>query len=256
MSEKKKKITGKSILSCIVSLVVGIAGVLGAQTVFKNDTRNENSNANNNSNNQKQEQSITININGEEVELNQGNAQNVYNKIEDEKNELNSQVGTLQEENENLNTELSKYKEYGTDALVSKNQSYDEKKVSLFAFDTVEGAYWEPNEGSLNDSLGNTYNVSLDYIVLNGDSWATYYTNQKFSKLEFKLAPHESMEQGTSCVVKVFADDSLVFTSDEFSRTCEAEKYTVPLKNAKFVKIVCENSWNARLLLLDATLIK
>ena len=112
MSEKKKKISAKAVIGWIVSIAVAIIGTLGINTALNNNVKADSKSVNNNINNQKQEQSITININGEEVELNQGNAQTVYNKIEDEKNDLNSQVDTLQEENNNLNTELSKHISY------------------------------------------------------------------------------------------------------------------------------------------------
>lgn len=256
MSEKKKKISGKSILSCIVSLVVGIAGVLGAQTVFKNDTSNKNVNTNNNSNNQKQEQSITININGQDVEINKNNAQTIYGNLEAEKDKLSVTV-------DELNSELDDYKQYGKEALVSINPNYDSAKVSLFAFEPVNFNEWKKNEGSLKDSLGNEYDASMPYVVMQGDSYGEYYPNGKFQKLKFTVAANESMTIDETSTVTVMIDDDLtVLTIDNISRKTEPKSYTVDLKGAHFVKIICSNSsgtWyanRAKVMLLDATLIK
>lgn len=241
----------KTIIGWVVSILVAIIGTLGVSQISNTATSTSTSTSN-------QNQSITINIDGQSVEINEDNAQNVYDKIEDDKNNLSSQVETLEEKNQNLSSQLARYKEYGTAALVSKNKNYDANKVSLLAFEPVNQDDWHPNEGTLKDSLGNTYTVNLDYLILNQGDYGEYYTNEKFSKLQFKLVPHETMRQDSAAVIKVFADDLLVFTSDEMTRKSEAETYTVDINNSKFIKIVCESihGYDPNVLILDSTLIK
>lgn len=245
-----------TVIGWLVSIVVTIIGTYGATTAYHNQTNVNTANSNNNY--QTQEQKIIIQVDGENIELNQDNAQKIYGDLEDEKSDLNEEIENLKESNESLNSELSNYKQYGTAALVSKNKSYDSDKVSLFAFEPVNKTYWESNDGTLKDSLGNNYTVNLDYIILGGYSCGEYYTNQNYSALQFTLAPHESMSQDSAAVVKVFADDLLVFTSDEITRKSEAESYTADISNSKFIKIICENIGysGAEVLCLDLTLIK
>lgn len=227
------------IIGWIVSIAVAIIGTFGATSKYQSNTQNNTQNQSNS-----QSQNISIVVNGEKVELNKDNAQGVYDKIE--------------EENKNLSTELEHYKAYGTEALVSKERDASADRVSLFAYEAVNSDYWEPSSGSLKDSLGNNYSVTLAYIVLKNRSYGEYYTNLQYSKLQFKLAPHESMGQDAAAVVKVYADDVLVFTSKEVTRKSEEQTYTIDLNNAKFIKITCEcvRGYDGNILCLDSTLIK
>ncbi|MCQ2485795.1 MAG: NPCBM/NEW2 domain-containing protein [Clostridia bacterium] len=238
-----KKVT--TVIGWVITLVAAIIGTFEATKNIYSIEMNPS-------------QNITVNIDGKEVDINKDNAQDVYDEIENDKNSLSSQVETLEEKNQDLNSELARYKEYGTSALVSKNKSFDSNRISLLAFEPVNQHNWNPNEGTLKDSLGNIYTVSLDYLVLDNGNYGEYYTNGQFSKLQFRLAPHETMGQDSSAVIKVFANDLLVFTSDEITRKSEAETYTVDINNAKFIKIVCEgiNGWDNNVMLLDSTLIK
>lgn len=244
----------KTKIGWLVSIIVAIIGTFGATSVAMNQNQNQSQ-----SQSQQQNQSIVVNINGESVELNQNNAQEVYNDLENDNNELSDEVEQLRKENDELSDQNAQFKKYGTDALVSKEKDFSENKVSLLAFEPVNSNAWKANEGTLKDSLGNIYTVSLAYIIVNHDAYGEYYLNNAYSKLEFKLAPHENMGQEARVQVKVYADDLLVFTSEEISRKSESKTYAVDIKNAKFVKIVCERveSWdNASLLVLDSKLIK
>lgn len=234
----------------VISIVVAIIGTYSAAAQEQNQGQV-----------QSQEQSISININGEQVEINENNAQKLYDNLEENNEALSNEVNSLKEENEALSSENNKYKAYGTDALVSIDKNYASNKVSLLAFNPVNSGAWNKNEGTLNDSLGNNYNVSLPYLLVGSGAYSEYYTNGMYSTLSFKLAAHENMEQGAASQIKIYADDILVFTSSEFNRKTEAESYDVDINNAKFIKIECVklegDSWdNATLLFLDSTLEK
>ena len=143
--------------------------------------------------------------------------------------------------------------------LVSLVKEYDSDKVSLLAFDPVNSDGWKKNEGTLNDSLGYGYTVTLPYLIVSEWSCAEYYTNQNYSKLKFKIASHEEMGQENKSQIKIYADDILVFTSPEFDRKTESESFIVDINNAKFIKIECVQTagyGNSNLLFLDSTLEK
>lgn len=215
---------------------------------------------------QAQSQSITIVVDGQEVTLNKSNAQNIYQEIADKvivaeanMTELQSQVDSLEKDNDALATENEKYQSFGMDALVSKNKNYDSTKVSLLAFDPVNSEEWKSNQGSLKDSLGNNYSVTLPYLIMNNATYGEFYLNGEYKTLEFKLAPHEDMNNGTEAQIKVYADDIMVFASPNISRKTELQTFKVDIGNAKFVKITCERvvgSYSSAVLFLDSTLIK
>lgn len=244
MAQKNKTLI--TFVGWVVTIVAAIIGTYGATTQAQNQT---------------QSQSISVNINGEQVEINEDNAQELYENLEDNNEALSNEINSLKETNEALSSENDRYKSYGTDALVSKSKNYDSNKVSLLAFNPVNSSGWNKNEGTLNDSLGYNYSVSLPYLLLDSGAYSEYYTNGMYSKLSFKLATHEDMGQGTASQIKIYADDLLIFTSSEFNRKTEAESYVVDINNAKFIKIECVKteggSWDqAKLLFLDSTLEK
>lgn len=255
MDSKNNNKKWVTIIGWIVSVVVAIIGTYGATANSQAQEQSQN-----------QSQSIILNIDGEEVQIDQDNAQDVYNELEEKINtadtmltDLQTKIDSLEQTNDVLESENEKYKSYGVDALVSKDKNYDADKVSLLAFSPVNSNYWTPNEGTLKDSLDNNYSVTLPYIVIYNSSYAEYYPNNAYKTLEFKIAPHQDMGQNNISQIKVYADDILVFTSQNINRKTEMETYSVNIGNAKFIKITCEQieGWeNSSVMLLDSTLIK
>lgn len=251
---KNKKIILK-ITGWIVSIIAAIIGTYSiSSSIIKQDQ------------NQRQQQALYINVGDDKIELREDNAQAIYDeldskvKVADEMlTELEVKIDSLKDENNKLFEENKKYQGYGTDALVSKEKDYDANKVSLLAFSPVNASQWEPNQGTLKDSLDNNYSVTLPYIVIHSGSYSEYYTNGLYKVLSFKIAPHESMSQDTAAQVKVYADDILVFTSQDIDRKTEMQTYSANIDGAKFIKITCERILgygDSSVLILDSTLEK
>lgn len=188
---------------------------------------------------------IEININDKKVEVDQSNDQSPSNKEEYQ----------VQSENENDSDEVAIY----------ENSNYNADKVSIFNFTPVEQEGWYENEGSLCDSLGNTYDVNMSYAIMNGDSYGKYYPNGKFSKLKFTYAPHESMASDLTAEIKVVIDNNLtIFSSGEITRSTEPKTCTLDLKGTHFVTIQCNEIYygfplynnTPKIMLLDAQFIK
>lgn len=87
----------KVVIGWVVSIIVAIIGTFGATSVAMNQKQTQDQNQNQGQS-QQQNQSIVVNINGEEVELNQNNAQEVYNNLENDNNELSVEVEQLKKE--------------------------------------------------------------------------------------------------------------------------------------------------------------
>lgn len=250
MNTKSKNWT--RVVGWLVSILVAVIGTFGLTSYSANQNQHQT---------QAQEQSIYINIGGEQIEINEDNAQGLYGDLAENNEALSDEVDSLKETNKALSEENERFKAYGTAALVSKIKDFDSDKVSLLAYDPVNSNNWNKNEGSLNDSLGNNYSVTLPYVILGAGSFAEYYTNGGYAKLQFRIASHESMAQNNVSVIKIYADDILVFTSTEFGRKTESELFAADITGAKFVKIVCERTSgssydNSCILFLDSTLEK
>ena len=258
-NNKSKTPTWIIVIGWFVSIIIAVIGAFGAAASSYNQKIEQaiNTSANN---------SVIVNIDGERITLDSEKAQSIYNDFEVKMSDANSQLSDLQEEIDNLKiensaleTENKKFENWGTDALVSKDKDYDADKVSLFAFKPVNSDYWEPNQGSLNDSLNNEYSVSLPYIVVSDYSYGEYYTNGKFSKLKCKIAPHEEHPSDSSVQIKIYADDVLVYSSSDITRKTECFEFEADISNAKFIKIIFDTTSGystSKLLIMDATLIK
>ncbi len=243
----------------IISIVVAIIGTHSATST--NNKQEMEQVLNNNANN-----SIVVNIDGVEEELDSSEAQTLYDDLKVKVStadtmltELQSKIQSLEDRNAELATENERYEKYGMDALVSKDKDYDANKVSLFAFNPVNSYRWEPNEGSLKDSLDNDYSVSLPYIIAGDEAYGEYYTNGHFSKIQGKIAPHENMSNNNTVQLKIYADDILVYSSKDINRKTESFEFNVDINNAKFIIISCERTAgydNSDLLIMDATLTK
>lgn len=247
----------------IVSIVIAI---IGTHTATANNNKQEVEQAieqaiNNNANN-----SIVVNIDGIEEQLDSAEAQNLYDDLKVKVStadamltELQNEIQSLEDKNAELATENERYEKYGMDALVSKDKDYNASKVSLFAFNPVNSNFWEPNVGSLKDSLDNDYSVSLPYIIAGHNAYGEYYTNGQFSKIQGKIAPHENKSNNNTIQLKIYADDILVYSSKDINRKTECFEFDVDINNAKFIKVSCERTAgydNSDLLIMDATLIK
>ena len=103
------------------------------------------------------------------------------------------------------------------------------------------------------DSLGNAYKPK-NYVTTSGYSaYAEYNVRQSYTKISGKIAPHESLSEGYDVVLKIYADDAIVYTSPKITRTTYAIDFSESFpKDTKILKIACEGPGG--LLLLDFTL--
>ena len=243
-------------------IVTIVAAIIGTFTVSSGGNQEvKQGNNSNNANN-----SVVVNIDGYATELDSAKAQNLYNDLKDKVtsademlSELQTKIQSLEDQNSELASKNERFENYGVDALVSKNEAYDSEKISLFALEPVNSDCWEENVGTLKDSLGNNYTVTLPYIVIDSGSYGEYYNNGRFSRLQGKIAPHEEKAQENLTQIKIYADDILVYSSSDIDRKTECFEFDVDINKAKFVKVSCEMTsgyGNSNLLLMDATLVK
>jgi hypothetical protein len=137
---------------------------------------------------------------------------------------------------------------------VSTNHS-DNWTDLTFLYLVNRSSAWKVDEGTVEDSLGNAYQPE-HFVIADGsysNTYAQYNSRQLYTRIKGKIAPSQDMDQNSECVLKIYADNALVYTSQKITRTTYAFDFTVEkLNKCKIIKIeVLGGHYNSSLLLLD-----
>ena len=113
--------------------------------------------------------------------------------------------------------------------------------------------YLVRKEDITTDSKGNTYNDQLvfyaDFNTYNDGSKSfdkpciEQYTGGKYSKFKATIIPHKEMDEynkGCGAVVKIYADDRLVYTSSTITRKGAAVNVDLNITGVQYLKIQVE----------------
>lgn len=123
---------------------------------------------------------------------------------------------------------------------------YDETSVSASTLNTITGG-WTWNTGSPCDPFGNDYTYSRNYAILShvydygrDEKHVEYHLDGKYKTLSGNIAPYITFEEDESAIMRIYADDTLLYTSKEITRKQDMDTFTVDVSNAKYVKIVVD----------------
>ena len=152
-----------------------------------------------------------------------------------------------------------------------------DKPVSLASLAAINGG-WEWNTGTPTDPFGNTYSSASNFAIFSdsagesesvdhvdipnyGDyievreSYAEYRLYGDYKQLSFNVVPNESIGEYLYGSVKVYADDTLVFSSPNIGRKADLQSYQVDITGAEYIKIVVDTTENGdAIMLLNCTL--
>ena len=124
--------------------------------------------------------------------------------------------------------------------------------TDLLSLTPVNFQQWNTDQGVLEDSLGNTYTTTHSYVIVSF-GYGEYYVNGQYGRLDGTVVPHKDHRQDTRAQVKVYADDTLKYTSPPIDRKTEAFSLSVDITGAKFVKVEATSGvcCGSRVLLMD-----
>lgn len=185
----------------------------------------------------------------------------------------------------NYNDAISKLNEalkvVGSDETLQAklNEIQGNKPVSLASLTAINGG-WNWNTGTPTDPFGNTYSTASNFAIFNdsiGDSqyidqvsipnygnWVSIYESYAeyrlygdYKQLSFDIVPNESIGEYLYGSVKVYADDTLVFSSPNIGRKTDLQSYQVDVTGAEYIKIVVDTTEDGdAIMLLNCTLTK
>ena len=85
------------------------------------------------------------------------------------------------------------------------------------------------------DTYGNTYDKPIVFDGVN--DYVTYYTSGKYITIAGFVAAHDGMAHDYTAVVSIYADDVLIYTSPEISRTTKPIEVSLDISGADTIKI-------------------
>ncbi len=122
-------------------------------------------------------------------------------------------------------------------------------------------------EGYPQDTLGGDYKNARNYSVLHAESnyngdhhWestfsAEYYINKKYEHIIFDISPYTDIGSSATSVVKIYADDTLIYTSADIDKkTAKFSTGEIDLTDVVYLKIVVEVGGYGCCMISDAVL--
>jgi len=147
----------------------------------------------------------------------------------------------------------------GNAELIAKKDAINAgKPISLFALEPLNSDNWQYNQGELEDSLGRKYSVTLPYTVIEY-GYGEYYINGQYTAISGRIVPHKIFNSFGSTQLRVYADESLVYSSPDISQKTLEFSFNVNITGAEFIKVeVVETDtyWYNLILIMDMILVK
>lgn len=93
------------------------------------------------------------------------------------------------------------------------------------------------------DNMGTEYSNALIGNNSYGENWETYYINQSFAEFKGYVAlDYNNRSTKEEFVVKIYGDDTLLFTSNVFTAGVEPQPFSLSVSNYKKITVVLPNS--------------
>ncbi len=132
----------------------------------------------------------------------------------------------------------------GNQTLLDKQTTLENNRPLVVATLTPINGGFTWNEGDPTDPFQVTHTNSGYYSILWGKrettTYAEYRVYGKYKTLTASVVPHSLIRQSAKIVVKVYADDILVYTSKEIGRKTDKFEISANVAGADYVKIVVE----------------
>ena len=135
----------------------------------------------------------------------------------------------------------------------------DNSFTSLSTLTPINGGFTWDNDFPT-DPFGNDYSGSVNYMIYHnhGNDYkvsSEYYVNKKYNALSLAIAPYVDFENDKQAQVKIYTNNTLVYTSPGINRTTNiVQTGDINIKNAEYITITIEGNWKGCIMLSDVVL--
>lgn len=157
-------------------------------------------------------------------------------------------------------SELPKNNEKLSNKLAEVNAKRPVPITNLLAVNTSHWGEW--NSGSPTDPFGNDYSAACNYIIHQGyyllsqnmDHYTEYRLYGSYASLSGTFATQIDSPEDKICRLQIYADDVLVFTSEDFGRKTDALNFKIDVRGVEYIKIIVYTEAWAKSILSDVQL--
>lgn len=119
--------------------------------------------------------------------------------------------------------------------IVPENTATDTQNI--IDLTKVDSKNFDKETGRVKDSFANVYSNCYVADTLN-DTYVVLYLAQKYNTLNLTIAPTEERHSGTITYTQIYADDILIYTSEDITKTTKPINLNFSVKNVDVLKIV------------------
>lgn len=118
---------------------------------------------------------------------------------------------------------------------VPQNTSAD--KQNIIDLTNIDSDKFNKETGRVKDSFANIYSNCYVTDTLN-DTYVILYLAKKYKTLNLTIAPTEDRHSRTITYTQIYADDQLIYTSDDITKTTKPIRLNLNIANIDILKIV------------------
>ena len=123
---------------------------------------------------------------------------------------------------------------------------YSAGTTSVATLNPINGGFtWD--SGIPTNIKGDSYETASNYVIYHGrycesayDTYAEYYLAGKYTTLSLDMAPYSHFGEDATSVVKIYVDDTLVYTGTISQKSERTSTGDLDITNATYIKIVIE----------------
>ena len=146
-----------------------------------------------------------------------------------------------------------------TNNSTNETNSTNSKKKSITTLSPINQDLWSWNDGEPIDQFNTDYSHVCNYSILTNTNrknshYIEYRLNGDYNTLKGQIGSHTSMGEDGYGVVRIFADDVLIYTSPTISRLTDLFNFEVDVSNIDYLKFDVEMYWGSSIILSDVTL--
>lgn len=138
--------------------------------------------------------------------------------------------------------------------LKAKEEEYTAKLPVPFNDIRVINGGFNWNDGAPEDTFGNDYSTAANYtIVKNQDKYSEIRIYGSYKMITGRIACHNYMHEDKSVYIQIFADDQLIYTSQNITRKTDAVDFSIDISGADYLKIIvyADAYWGGKAIILS-----
>lgn len=116
-------------------------------------------------------------------------------------------------------------------------ENIEQDKQNIINLTNVDNKKFDKETGKVKDSFANEYTNCYIADTLN-DTYVVLYLAKKYNSLNMTIAPTEDRHSGTITYTQIYADDILIYTSEDITKTTKPIHINLSVKNVDTLKIV------------------